>query len=118
MENLAPDLKRQRLLIEGFFEGDVDEPRVRDYFVHICEQLNFTAYGDPIIASPKGLGKKENQGYDAFMPLIDSGISVYVWSSSKFFSIILYTCKEFDTDKVVQTTKSFWQSKKIVQMSF
>ena len=118
MENLAPDLERQRLLIEGFFEGNVDEPRVRDYFVHVCEQLNFTAYGDPIIASPKGLGKKENQGYDAFMPLIDSGISVYVWSSSKFFSIILYTCKEFDTDKVVQATKNFWQSKKIVQMSF
>ena len=118
MENLAPDLKRQRVLIEGFFEGDVDEPRVRDYFVHVCEQLNFTAYGDPIITSPKGLGKKENQGYDAFLPLIDSGISVYVWSSSKFFSIILYTCKEFDTDKVVEVTKNFWQSKKIVQMSF
>jgi len=24
MENLAPDIKRQRLLIEGFFAGDVD----------------------------------------------------------------------------------------------
>jgi S-adenosylmethionine decarboxylase len=99
MENLAPDLERQRLLIEGFFEGNVDEPRVRDYFVHVCEQMNFRAYGEPIIASPKGLGKKENQGYDAFLPLIDSGISVYIWSSSQFFSIILYTCKEFDTEQ-------------------
>ena len=118
MENLAPNLKRQRLLIEGFFSGSVDETRVRDYFARICEKMNFTAYGDPIVVSPKGLGKEENQGYDAFLPLIDSGISVYIWSGRKFFSIIFYTCKDFDADKVVEVTKSFWKSTKTAQMSF
>lgn len=118
MENLAPNLKRQRLLIEGFFEGGVDEARVRGFFVHICDKMNFKAYGDPIIASPDGLGKEENQGYDAFLPLIDSGVSVYIWSSSSFFSIIVYTCKDFDAGTAVEVTKSFWKAKKIAQMSF
>ena len=118
MENLAPHLKRQRLLIEGFFEGDVDEARVRRYFVHICDKMNFKAYGDAIVVSPEGLGKEENQGYDAFLPLIDSGISVYIWSSSQFFSIILYTCKDFDADKAVEVTKRFWGSTEAVEMSF
>jgi S-adenosylmethionine decarboxylase len=28
--------------------------------------------------APSGLGKADNEGYDAFLPLIDSGISLYV----------------------------------------
>lgn len=118
MENLAPDLKRQRLLIEGFFQGDVDRTRVETYFKQLCNEMGFKAYGDPIIFSPEGLGKDENQGFDAFLPLIDSGISVYIWSNSKFFSIILYTCKDFDEDKASSFTKTFWKSDKTAQMSF
>ncbi len=35
-------------------------------------------------------GKEENAGCDAFVPLINSGISAYFWSSGKFFSIMTY----------------------------
>ena len=118
MENLAPDLKRQRLLVEGFFSGDVDEARVKDYFNDLCHQMGFQAYGEPIIHSPNGLGKEENQGYDAFLPLIDSGISVYIWSGSKFFSIIIFTCKDFDEGRAVEVTKNFWNAEKTSHMSF
>ena len=118
MENLAPDLKRQRLLVEGFFSGDVDEARVQDYFSELCQQMGFKAYGEPIIHSPDGLGKIDNQGYDAFLPLIDSGISVYIWSAKKFFSIIIYTCKDFDADRAVEITKFFWDAERIVSQSF
>jgi len=118
MENLAPELKRQRLLVEGFFSGGVDEARVKDYFNDLCQRMGFRAYGEPIIHSPDGLGKKDNQGYDAFLPLIDSGISVYIWSVKKFFSIIIYTCKDFDADRAVEITKLFWGTEKIVSQSF
>jgi S-adenosylmethionine/arginine decarboxylase-like enzyme len=118
MENLAPDLKRQRLLVEGFFSGDVDEARVKDYFNDLCRQMGFQAYGEPIIHSPDGLGKTDNQGYDAFLPLIDSGISVYIWSAKKFFSIIIYTCKDFDADRAVEITKLFWDAEKTASQSF
>ena len=118
MENLAPDLKRQRLLVEGFFSGDVDEARVQDYFNDLCHQMGFQAYGEPIIHSTDGLGKIDNQGYDAFLPLIDSGISVYIWSAKKFFSIIIYTCKDFDADRAVEITKLFWDAERTASHSF
>jgi hypothetical protein len=118
MENLAPNLKRQRLLVEGFLGGDVDEARVKGYFKHLCKKMGFQAYGEPIIHSPNGLGKEENQGYDAFLPLIDSGISVYIWSGSKFFSIIIFTCKDFDEGRAVEVTKNFWNADKTSHMSF
>lgn len=118
MENIAPDVKRQRLLMEGFFSIDVDKNRIQDYFNQITNHLNLRMYGAPIIFSPVGEGKEENQGYDAFVPLIDSGISIYVWSNAKFFSIIIYTCKNFDKKIAVKFTKNFFKAKKVVFESF
>jgi hypothetical protein len=48
-----------------------------------------------------GMGKDENAGFDAFVPLIDSGISAYFWTGPRFFSLLLYTCKGFDQEAAV-----------------
>ena len=42
-------------------------------------------------------------GFDAFVPLIDSGISGYFWSARKFLSILIYTCKGFDQEAALAT---------------
>lgn len=118
MRNLAPDIRRQRLLIEGFYAINVSEDTIREYFRTITDKLSLRMYGEPIIFSPGGEGKEENQGYDAFVPLIDSGISLYVWSSSKFFSCIIYTCKNFDEAAALSITKEFFQIADTESMSF
>jgi len=118
MRNLAPNITRERLLIEGFFTENVDKQFIENYFNKITTELGLKMYGEPIIFSPGGLGKEENQGYDAFVPLIDSGISVYVWGNQKFLSVILYTCKTFDQNKAIQVTKNFFKVKEVESMSF
>ncbi|MFH0817689.1 MAG: S-adenosylmethionine decarboxylase [Candidatus Micrarchaeota archaeon] len=118
MKNIAPNIFRQRLLLEGFYSIRVDEKAIKRYFKHISSELGLRAYGKPTIFSPGGRGKKENQGYDAFVPLIDSGISLYVWSNAKFLSLILYTCKGFDEKSAIITTKEFFKMKKLVHCSF
>jgi S-adenosylmethionine/arginine decarboxylase-like enzyme len=77
MRNIAPDIMRQRLLIEGMYTVDVDA------------------------------GKAENQGYDVFIPLIDSGISLYVWSEQKLFAALLFTCKAFSDEGAVSYARDF-----------
>ncbi|OGJ45449.1 hypothetical protein A2272_06865 [Candidatus Peregrinibacteria bacterium RIFOXYA12_FULL_33_12] len=118
MKNLAPNIMRQRLLIEGFYKIDANKSVIENYFKKITKSLNLRMYGKPIIFSPGGKGKEENQGYDAFVPLIDSGISVYVWSNAKFLSLIIYTCKSFDENKALEVTKKFWKIDKIESQSF
>jgi S-adenosylmethionine decarboxylase len=54
-------------------------------------------------------GKAENQGFDAFLPLIDSGISLYIWSSARFFSAILYTCRRFDEAAAIDFTRRYFR---------
>jgi len=118
MKNLAPAIIRQRLLLEGFYQIDVDKDVIKNYFSKITEALSLRMYGDPIIFSPSGDGKSQNQGYDAFVPLIDSGISLYVWSNARFVSLIIYTCKSFDSDIALKITKEFFKIKEIENMKF
>lgn len=118
MKNLAPNIKRQRLLIEGFYDIEANKSVIEDYFKGITDYLSLRMYGEPIIFSPGGEGKEENQGYDAFVPLIDSGISVYVWSNAKFLSLIIYTCKDFDEQKAIEFTKKFWNISEVESLSF
>ena len=108
MKDLAPDIIRQRLLIEGLYTAEVDRAMVERYLVEIAAHLNLRTYGQPIVHAPGGAGKDDNEGFDAFIPLIDSGISLYVWSQQRFFAVVLFTCKRFDTNAALNFTKAFF----------
>jgi hypothetical protein len=120
MKNLAPNIFRQRLLIEGFYTTNMDKEFLETYLLNLAKQLNLRTYSQPIIFSPaSGMGKEENAGYDAFVPLIDSGISVYVWIDAQFFSIVIYTCKGFDDQVAIEFTRKYFAVlEEIVSASF
>lgn len=118
MRNLAPSILRQRLLIEGLIGIDVDPNVIKHYFTAITGALSLRAYGEPIIYSPGGVGKEENEGYDAFVPLIDSGIALYVWSKAQFASIVIYTCKSFDSKVAVEATRDFFAMRDVESQAF
>lgn len=118
MKNIAPQITRQRLLLEGNFTISVDRKDVKDYLLGLAQALDLRVYGEPIIHSPEGQGKEQNQGFDAFIPLIDSGIALYVWTNMKFMSCVLYTCKEFSVVKAVEFTKNFFKTTELEFQKF
>jgi S-adenosylmethionine decarboxylase len=113
MRDLAPHILRQRLLIEGLYTIDLDREQVAAYLTGVAAHLDLRAYGEPAIHSPAGEGKQQNQGFDAFLPLIDSGIAAYAWTAARFFSIVLYTCKSFDTQAAVDFTRRFFAASEL-----
>ena len=118
MRDLAPDIVRQRLLIEGFYATDVDEDIIRDYFARLTGQLGLRTYDVPVVFAPGGEGRAENEGYDAFVPLIDSGVSLYVWTGPKFLSVAAFTCKPFDAGAAVAVTREFFAMSSVESSSF
>lgn len=118
MKDLAPHIYRQRLLIEGLYERAVDEKAVLDFFDTILKGLNMTAAGQPIVNSSLGKGKVENQGIEAFIPLIESGIALYSWESSRFLSLIIYTCKPYDDATAKEITRTFFGLTEMQSKSF
>lgn len=110
-KDLAPDIVRQRLLIEAHWRLEtVTEETVRGYLLELAAHLDLRTYGEPVVFSPDGgEGKPENAGFDAFVPLIDSGISGYFWVGPRFLSVVLYTCKHFDEAAAVAFTKDYFR---------
>jgi len=118
MKDLAPDIVRQRLLIEGLYELEVDEAAVKRYLIEVAARLGLRTYGEPIVHSPGGAGKDSNEGFDAFIPLIDSGISLYVWTKRRFFAAVLFTCKNFDTAAALDFTREYFHTKALEHREF
>lgn len=119
MKDMAPNIYRQRFLIEGYYTMDILRSDVERLLRNLASHLELKIYGDPVVYSPGGDGKDENQGYDAFVPLIDSGISAYIWTSFNFFSIVLYSCKNFDEVKAETFIRDFFNvDGEVATMSF
>lgn len=109
MTKIAPHIKRQRLLVEGFYTIPVDEAAIRDFFKAFTNHMEFRVYGEAVIFQPEsGMGRDANAGFDAFIPLIDSGISAYFWSKETFLSIVVYTCKDFSEKKAHAYIKEYF----------
>lgn len=106
MRDLAPEIMRQRLLVEGYWTVEMDEDAVRQFLLGLAGHLGLRTYGDPVVFAPaSGMGRDENGGWDAFVPLIDSGISGYFWAEPSFFSVVLYTCTSFDDAAAIAFTR-------------
>jgi len=67
----------------------------------LAVHLGLRAYAAPVVFSPGDAARADNQGFDAFLPLADSGISLYYWSGARFVSVLLYTCKRFDETQAI-----------------
>ena len=109
LTNIAPDIFRKRLLVEGYFNVEMSENRLREYFSRITSELGLRTYGEPIIHRTSGEGKDINEGFDGFVPLVDSATYIAVWVNPKFLSTIIYTYVAFDEEKAMGLVEEIFQ---------
>ncbi len=109
LTTIAPDIFRKRVIIEGYFRRQIDEDTLRSYFAEVTRELGLRTYAEPIIHRTGGEGREVNEGYDGFVPLIDSGIYIAVWVNPRFLSTIIYTCGPFDEAKAVDFLRDFFE---------
>ena len=88
---------------------DVSEETIRGYFSAITAGLGLRTYSPPIVHRTSGQGRDVNEGFDGFVPLVDSGIYIGVWVKPKFLSTIIDTCGPFDEDRALTLVRDFFQ---------
>jgi len=116
MSDLEPSIFRQRLIIEGHYEIDADGETIRNYLKKLSELCEMRIFSGPYSWPPDKWDNPEVELYDlnGFVAWTESGSHVYAWRKCKFFTIDIYSCKPFDSNKVVEFAKEFWKSKNIV----
>ena len=103
-EELAPDIVRQRMIVEGTLHNLFLPEDMTTYCNEITKVLDMTPVTSPICSHEPGYG------WCAYMHWKESGMHIYSWNDRipKFFSVDIYTCKKFDYSDVIRYNKEFF----------
>jgi S-adenosylmethionine/arginine decarboxylase-like enzyme len=111
--DLAPMIYRQRLVVEGYPEKQITEVQIKDYLQKLSEILKMKALNRPVThQSPL-------YGWAGWIHWETSGAHFYAWDQPKlFFSVDIYTCKEFDPAEAEAFTKEYFNATTITRKEF
>ncbi|MEZ5114984.1 MAG: S-adenosylmethionine decarboxylase [Candidatus Nanopelagicales bacterium] len=100
VRDLAPDIHRQRLVIEGVPAAPVDDAAIRDYLTQLSDTLGMTTLLAPVTH------RSPTYGWAGWIHWETSGAHFYAWEQPRlFFSVDIYTCAAFDPARAVDLTR-------------
>ena len=111
--NIAPEIFRKRLIIEGRYNTKITSLNfLYNLLLDFTEQIKDS---DNILRGLRGpfvfdynFDQKthENSSYDGVILWNENQVISYIWSASNFFTVDLYTCSDFDTSKIIEFVTS------------
>lgn len=104
MRDLAPDIYRQRLIIEGIPRAEITAEHIRHYLSELSPALGMRALSPPITHASGKFGAA------GWIHWETSGAHFYAWRTPRlFFSVDIYTCAPFDPDAAIKITRRHFQ---------
>lgn len=112
-QDLAPEIYRQRLVIEGYPEKEITAEQIKAYLSQLSIVTDMVLLTEPVThQSPK-------YGWAGWIHWETSGAHFYAWDVPRlFFSVDIYTCKAFDPDKAEKFTAEFFSAKVTTRKEF
>ncbi|KAI1850995.1 hypothetical protein JX265_007320 [Neoarthrinium moseri] len=111
--DLAPSILRQRLVVEGYPAKPISDGAIRRYLSQLSDITAMRSLIEPVTH------KSDLYGWAGWIHWETSGAHFYAWEQpSLFFSVDIYTCKQFDPKLVVDFTRSFFQTTEITARDF
>jgi S-adenosylmethionine decarboxylase len=111
--DLAPQIHRQRLVVEGAPARTISDVDIRTYLAQLAEVTAMIPLMDPVTHS------SPTYGWAGWTHWETSGAHFYAWDQPQlFFSVDIYTCKPFDSDEVVEFTREFFGASEITWKAF
>lgn len=111
--DLAPDIYRQRLVVEGLMPAPIGADQIVAYLSRLSRELGMTTVLEPITH------QSEKFGWAGWIHWETSGAHFYAWDQPRlFFSVDIYTCKWFSADRAVAFTRDFFGASEVISRGF
>lgn len=111
--DLAPMILRQRLVIEGIPSGKISDKQIIDYLTKLSDELGMRTLLQPVTHN------SATYGWSGWIHWETSGAHFYAWEQPMlFFSVDIYTCKEFGVEEAVAFTEEYFDAKTLSYRSF
>lgn len=109
MRDLAPNIVRQRMIIEGYPSFVISDAHIKDYLTQLSVALDMKA-----LIAPQ-THRSEKFGWAGWIHWETSGTHFYAWEKPQlFFSADIYTCKSFDEKLALEFTRQYFQTNDVV----
>lgn len=113
MKDLAPDIYRQRIVIEGYPTRPITDEDIKRYLSELSTTLDMVQLITPITH------RSDLFGWAGWIHWETSGAHFYAWEQPRlFFSVDVYTCKAFKPEDAVEFTKKFFNTTELVYKNF
>lgn len=113
MQDLAPQIHRQRLVIEGYPSQSITDDQIKQYLSELSKVTDMVQLLTPVTH------RSDLYGWAGWIHWETSGAHFYAWDVPLlFFSVDIYTCKAFDVEATVRFTKDFFDTNRIVSKEF
>jgi len=111
--DLAPEIVRQRLVIEGVPARPISAGQIRRYLSALSREIDMVQLLEPVTH------RSDLYGWAGWIHWETSGAHFYAWEQPRlFFSVDVYACKAFDVDTAVAFTRDFLHAGPVVAKSF
>lgn len=102
-KNLAPEIHRQRLVIEGYPAEAISDGDITSYLEQLAPKLDMIVLTKPVTH------RSDKYGWAGWVHWETSGTHFYAWEHPRlFFSVDIYTCKAFSITEAVNFTSQFF----------
>lgn len=113
MRDLAPQIHRQRLVIEGYPKDDITAGAIRSYLSELSTILGMVALIEPVTH------RSELYGEAGWIHWETSGAHFYAWEQPlRFFSVDIYTCKTFVVADALEFTRKTFETTDLAHREF
>lgn len=113
MKDLAPEIYRQRIVIEGYPKEALHAEQIKDYLKKLSDVLKMKTLIEPVTH------RSPLYGEAAWIHWETSGAHFYAWDVPRlFFSVDVYTCKAFDAQDAVKFTKEYFDATQVEYKEF
>lgn len=103
MIDLAPNIYRQRLVIEGYPNKPISDASIKEYLSKLSRVIDMVELIEPVTH------RSDLYGWAGWIHWETSGAHFYAWEEPLlFFSVDIYTCKAFLPETAVEYTKEFF----------
>lgn len=101
--DLAPEIHRQRLVIEGLVEQSITDQQIKDYLTQLSAVTEMVPLMVPVTH------RSDLYGWAGWIHWETSGAHFYAWDvPRKFFSVDMYTCKAFNPSDAISFTREYF----------
>lgn len=113
VRDLAPEICRQRLVVEGLCKQPIDAPSITEYLSQLSKAIDMVALMEPVThQSPL-------YGWAGWIHWETSGAHFYAWDVPRlFFSVDIYACKPFSAQSAVDLTTEWFDATDVVYKEF